>query len=295
MNEPTTSTAPKPSSPLIVCSWIVIAGCIVVGANFLGTAIARWWNPFALGGVFGAVGALVLGAAQYCGTFRHHRPGATLSMAIEVGLGAFIGFALVANAMQWLGQGADLLPAELVVVAVILGVVGAFSLYASWLNRMWRRQLTGFPAASSGSQVSLREMLGLLTVVGLSLGIAIASIDSIPPRYAEHLETDSPPFGIPPGAKDICFAQGGGSLSYEFNIDEAGYRAWAKSHHASEPQEIRGEVRVYSYRNWLPGARDVEQVKVTNGLACFSDRDLSGSWYVYDRQAQRAYYHYWSD
>jgi hypothetical protein len=300
MNPHVSNQPAQPSWQLLVCTWLVIAGCIVVGSGFLGTAIADYWDPMALfGGVLFLIGSVVVGVLQYVSTYRQNKGAAEASMGLLAVLAALLGFLTLAIANDFfIRHHSELSPS---ILAGFAGLTGGcvFLVYASWHNRAWRTQLSQSPFAPRyGWRLSLREAFGILTVLGISIGVTSAVMKGSNPQFSEHLETDNPPFGIPVGAKDICFAQGGwGFYAYEFTIDETRFCDWVRSRNAGDPtfeaegiQPIDGSFRVCRYKSLLPGADGVDELNVTDGLYYAWAESDAGRYFVFDRQTNRAYY-----
>jgi hypothetical protein len=254
-----------------------------------------------LGGIVFSAGAVVLASTQYIATFRANRVAATWSTAL-LALAGFVSTALVLATFVSSGfVGGGPLPSAVILVALMAASTGVLCFYTAWLNEVWRASLPPFPARSPyGMQISLRELIGLLTVVGMTFGLVTAFVRGNPPRYAEHLEAVDPPFHIPRGAKDICFSQHWNDNRYEFTIDESGFRAWVEKQRAGKPDEddiaeIRGMAEVPTYRGALRHERGVEYVRITDGLHWSSADEYAQSSYYFDRRRQRAYYWYLQD
>lgn len=290
---PDIDASSQPSWPLVIFSWLVLAGCIFWGSLAVATGVKQSWDPCAIfGGIIFFTGSLVLGGAQYLGTFRRDVRAAGFCCAILFAVGGLLLFGIAVATAEYLVKGGGNLPLG---VAATFASVGSLFVTAGWLNYRWQAQL---PLPSRDSRwawrLSLREILGFTTAAGVCLGIAMYFINTSPEHFAEHLEITNPPFGIPAGAKDISYCQGGrGTIAYEFTIDEARFRTWAEAEFAYREDtyhEENGRMRVTTYRTLLPGSRDVEQTEIPHALIYSWAESDAGTYAVFDRDTNRAYY-----
>jgi hypothetical protein len=288
----------------VICSVLIIGGCIFVGSGAL-ASFAQTWDCCAL--AFGVIifpPTVCMALAQYAGTFRRHK-----SAAYAIGLGlmilsGFMLFVAVVTAGGFIAKGER----DPMLLAAFVGpmlFICGFGFYAGRLNLLWSRTLErNYQTPEPFYRLSLRELFGWITVLGLSMGLVSYFVRTTPPQFAEHLETDDPPFNIPDGATDISFCQGGrGALVYEFTIDEEGFLKWVedsvivKGRIGNEPklEPIQGQCTIRSYQDLMPGANPSEYIVVVDGWVYASNN--SGGWTkaVYDRTNRRAYYESFSD
>jgi len=290
---PATDPPPQPSLPLVIASWLVVGGCIFWGSLSVAMGIKQSWDPCAIfGGVIFSAGSLVLGGAQYLGTFRRDVRAAGCCCAILFAVGGLLLTGITVGIAEQLMKEGGNLPLE---VAATFASVGALFVAAGWLNYRWQRQLS-LPSRNSrwSWRLSLREILGFMSAAGVCLGISMYFINTSPERFAEHLETTNPPFGIPAGAKDICYCQGWrGTIAYEFTIDEARFRNWAEAQFADRKDshhEENGTMRVTTYRTLLPDFHDVEQLEIPHAVIYSWAEADAGTYAVFDRDTNRVYY-----
>ena len=153
-------------------------------------------------------------------------------------------------------------------------------------------------ASSPTARAELRAGAAMVDVTPLTFPVLVNGnmyfINTSPERFAEHLETTNPPFGIPAGAKDICYCQGWrGTIAYEFTIDEARFRNWAEAQFADRKDshhEENGTMRVTTYRTLLPDFHDVEQLEIPHAVIYSWAEADAGTYAVFDRDTNRVYY-----
>lgn len=152
-------------------------------------------------------------------------------------------------------------------------------------------------------QFSLRELLGLVTVVALIASITTWMIRSEPPRFIEHATPREAGLILPQGASDVCCARGfRGTITYEFTIDENRFFEWAKSGLGSLESEAAGipikpivtPFQFSRYTNWKPdnSLPAEDKVTITHGYYYLWQKEDRSVVFAYDKDHQRAYFHF---
>jgi hypothetical protein len=139
----------------------------------------------------------------------------------------------------------------------------------------------------------------LLGVAFLAVLIAtgIFNYDNAIPSFGEHVSIERAPAGLPLNATDITYLIGyRGIVTYEFTIDESSFREWM-----NDRRRDRTPLREITASQTLPSFHNIKNTKplatsqeISNGLQyywSYTDQAVSG---LYDRNTNRAYYHYQS-
>lgn len=285
----------KPGIPLVASSILVIGSCLFMTSLAI-SALAVTWDPCSMvGGAIVLPFFVVLGIDQYRGTFCRSRTAAGRAAILLFVPSGLMTFGFVTTVGEVIQKKAFIPWSLLAVLSAI--AVGTF--LAGWLNRRWSRQLPVLPAAGTSFRFSRREVAVAAIAIAVLVAITTCFVRTRGPRFAEHLDRDAVPFYVPPGASDISYCHGfRGCITYEFSIDEAGFRKWIDSDiRACNPdwaksliEPITRPVPVTRYKMGASGAVEYEVIQVSEGLGYFWYHEDQSIRAVFDAGANRAYY-----
>ena len=297
----TAASTVKPTLALVLGSWLVIGAFVALASGSVASFFQTWDLCVFATGLVLLPPSVLMAVLQYAATFRRNRTAAMVSGILLFLMGGFAVFGVLANWAE-AGFSGEYLPLWLILPG---SAISGFCLYFSRLNIQWYQRLDGQGRDSRPlTHLSLAELLGLVTVIGVSMGLVNYLVRTTPPQFAEHLETSEPPFKIPAGARDISFCQAGrGNLAYEFTIDEPRFLRWmedrvmVRSGLGSEAklEPIAGAVQISTYRDLMPNRGPVQRIMVLQGSTYVHNGP--GRWIraTYDREAQRAYFESFDD
>lgn len=292
---------------MVASSVVVIAVCLVVISFSLAT-LAQIWDPCtAMGGVVMLPLPLAMAICQYRGIFRRDPKSASDAANLLFAVGGLAWFGFFSVIGGTIVGGGDI---PWVPLLLPMAIVGAAFVSVGWMNLRWKKRIEAAASAAGDEprakrvlQFSTRELLAGVAMFATVVGLTTYFIRSTPPRYAEHVDRSEAPVGLPAGATDVCYARGSrGSVTYEFTIDEQGFRDWVESRHGSLRSQaekvqilpIEGEYTIYRYYHLSPDLTGPSRATVTEGLYYDWHEGDSGVEAVFDRSTNRAYYRYHS-
>ena len=291
----------RPPVAMLVCSVLVVAGCLVSVSFSLAMMLAAAWDPCSFVGAFVLLPIPSLLAYRQYGAVawsdsRAARASAVLLFLIgglaTLMFGANLGEMMTARPrVAWLSL---LLP--------ILGV-GVFAIFSAWIDLRWSRRLK-LAASTSGTIKPHARLVRSDALAGLSAVAFVAAmvfyvVSSTPPQYAEHVSREGAPLRLPPGARDVSYCQGPRlTIAAEFTIDEDQFVEWVdsgigslESHAADVPLEPISEpftiTRYYALTTDLEGP---DSATIKDGLFYDWRKEDRGVRAAFDRTTGRAYY-----
>lgn len=292
---------------------IVLLGAALLLSVGLADAIASSWDPCATvsAGIFGGLGG-VLGWLQYMAAFRRRCSFGTAVAVILMASGGLVVLAVsIGNAELVLESGfqTDVLPFGLEILAAGAGtiIVGFLSGYCARQERNIQREkpAAGNAAACASSerkrQFTLAELFIATTFIAAVAGFTTALVHSTHPRFAEGVDAQQAPVGLPADAHDINYVQGfRGTFACEFSASESAFRDWVAEgigsieSLAAHPalKVITSPVHVHDWGG--PHGVKVGNVVVTSGLVYEWRKADRGVKAVWDRATGRAYYEFHS-
>ncbi len=282
----------RPPGHLIVTSLLILALCVALAAMAV-AALGQTWNAGSvLGGVVLLPLPLALGWQQYRAAVCASASAAVVAMWMLIMLGGFVALFTVGTAVTLRDQ--PIAVPRAVPLAALAASLFCFG--AAWANRRWARALVERGVAV---QRVRGWRLAILVLLLVAIGpVAAFFIHTTLPQFAEHVEFESPPFGIPAPARDICYCQGArGALAYEFTIDEDGFRDWTQHRLgavltvvAQELRPIDTPVLMDRYSSLRSGLEQPDSVTITAGWYVeWSDRNRRVR-AAFDATTRRAYY-----
>jgi hypothetical protein len=292
---------PEPPVALVVCSVLVVAGCLASASVALAMMWAVAWDPcsFIGGGILLPIPSF-LACRQYGAVAWSDSRAARTSAILLFLIG---GLALLMFAVN-LGEmiNAKVRIPWFSLMAPLLGV-GVFAISAAWMNLRWSRRLK-LVATTSGDaapiiRLSRRDALAGLSVVDLVAALVLYIVKSTPPQYAEHVAREQAPFGLPAGARDVSYCQGfRGTIAYEFTIDENRFVEWVESGVGSLESNAAGvplkpiaePFTITRYYALTKGREGPDSATIKDGLSYSWTKEDRGVYAAFDRATGRAYY-----
>jgi hypothetical protein len=260
------------------------------------------WDPCSLiGGVIVLLLPAILAIQQYRGTFRYESKAAltsSLLLFIVAGL-AWVAFAMTLGEM--LVEGVPVPWTSLILPQLAIGAISGAS---AWVNFSWSRLLkrsaTTDEVTVNRTRFSLLELLIAVAASACVTALVTYSVQTTPPRYAEHVSRDKAPFGLPAKATEISFCQGfRGTIAYEFTIDEKGFVEWVESGigslesaAANAPlQPITAPYSIRRYYGLTANLTGPDSITIADGLYYDWSKEDRGVYVAFDRTTCRAYYY----
>lgn len=255
--------------------------------------------------------ALLLG--EYMVVIHGHRLAAKWLATVLLAMGVVLLISAVAALAEPLGDG--LFPTSKYITELILPVV-FLATWLCWLgliHLLWQKRLGNRPILASavdngasmiaggayaiGIRFTLRKLFGLVAAVSVVLAGVVFGIREIPPRHAMHASPHSAQLALPTGASDVCILRGlGGTVAYNFAIDEAGFLEWARSLGGPiETDNPRGRVKAVANPFMIVTCSDnlgssLRAHTIRRGWFYDGDDATHGNQYAFDADQGRAYY-----
>lgn len=292
---------PEPPVALVVCSALVVAGCLASASVALAMMWAAAWDPcsFIGGGILLPIPSF-LAYRQYSAVAWSDSRAARTSAILLFLIGGLALLMFAAN----LGEvtNAKVRIPWFSLMGPVLGV-GVFAIFAAWMNLRWSRRLS-IAATTPGDTASIvrlsrRDALAGLSAVAFVAALAFYVVKSTPPRYAEHVSRDKAPFGLPPGARDVSYCQAPrGTIAYEFSIDEDRFVRWVESgigslesNAAEVPLESISETfTITRYYALMKNPKGPGSATIKDGRFYSWTKEDRGVYAAFDRATGRAYY-----
>ncbi len=293
-----TTPGPMPSRLHVALSIVVIVECLFLFSAGV-ACLTVTWDPCAMfSGLMIAPLPGFLGFAQYAATFQRRAVAARRASTCAFILGGFVGFVLVVTLMQSVAKSV-FPPISFVLIFAAFTVP---NLWNGFLTLRWHRQLTisRYRPEDSRFRLSLRELLGSTAVIAAFLALTLSFVRDQSPRFAVNVSPSEANLDLPVNAANVSLCHGfRGTIAYEFDTDEASFRAWVdagigsiESDGASvELSPIRGGYtinRFYCLTGQLSGPTSVT---IDDGLYYDWSHEDRGVYAAFDRKTSRAYYY----
>jgi len=293
-----TTPEPKPSRLHVALSIVVIGECLFLFSAGI-ACLTVTWDPCAMfSGILLAPLPGFLGIVQYAGTFRRHTASARRATTCAFILGGIIAFVFGGATIVVLVAG-ELPPREIIIPLLAFAVP---HLWNGFLNRRWHHELikSASLAGNGRFRLSIRELLGLTTVVSVFAALTLYFVRGQGPQFAENISASEAGIHLPANAANVSLCHGyRGIIAYEFDTDEQSFRQWVDDGIGSlESQQaniklapIKGDYtmsRYYSLSSQLAGP---DSVTIHDGLYyewSFEDR---GVYAAFDRATGLAYFY----
>ena len=290
---------PRPSKLLVGHSALVIAECLFLVAVSIG-AMASTFDPCSfISGVILLPVPLFIAVQQYRGVFHRQTGAAFAAACCLVVFGALFVFGAVVNVLEFVFDnrrtgvdwGKDW--PGFCILAVI-GLVGLTNIVLAWQSWRWSKLLALAGLGAAKRSFSLRELLAVITVIGLVAGCARWATDSRP-AIGIDVPPETAPRPVPSTAKNVCYSNGGrGTQFIEFTTDEATFRKWVAAEveplgHRKLGHQVH-PLSAFSSPTGVIGV-DGERHELQRGLSygwSFEDEGVSAT---FDADTGRAYFH----
>lgn len=302
----TTSEIPEPNKLHRALSLAVIAECMMFIAGAMGEYFGGW--QFGELASFGleflcpvVTFFLALGIGQFRDGFvKNRKPGNLVTMTL-VGV-AFISAIFCFASYKHFREESIFSTIRDSAVSTCSFLICSMT---AVLNFRLRRAMARFELMSGAKlqphrtrfQFSLRNLLLAVTFFGLLLGIGVYTGSNAIPTFAEHVIVDQAPYRLPRNATDITYRTGPrGTYTLMFTIDEPSFRTWMNDRRRDDKllQEIVAPVSMRNFTSYFSRPVGNLPAEVNKGLHywwSYTDKNVQG---IFDRDNNRAYYHYQS-